>query len=138
MLQACKERSALRCVIQCIEEYKLEAEFSPENLKKPLQKLEKAEVEKKKPAAVPANKRQCWSNASNQGWSLNKCIRVIFSCTSYICQVSFTLAIPFWCLTLPIPAQIPLEPHQSEPPFFLHRSLLRHRDLGSTHDHHGV
>ncbi|XP_058105945.1 FRIGIDA-like protein 4a [Magnolia sinica] len=54
-----KEQSALRAVIKCIEEYKLEAEYPPESLKKRLEQLEKAKVEKKKPvaAAAPANKR---------------------------------------------------------------------------------
>ncbi|KAK9287847.1 hypothetical protein L1049_016289 [Liquidambar formosana] len=59
-----KEQSALRAVIKCIEEYKLEAEFPPESLKKRLEQLEKAKTEKKKPAAVPANKR---TRASNGG-----------------------------------------------------------------------
>lgn len=59
-----KEQSALRAVIKCIEEYKLEAEFPPENLKKRLEQLEKVKTEKKKPAAVPANKR---TRASNGG-----------------------------------------------------------------------
>nr|ACV83306.2 hypothetical protein UP-5 [Dimocarpus longan] len=63
-LAARKEQSALRSVIKCIEEYKLEAEFPPENLKKRLEQLEKAKIEKKKPAAVPANKR---TRASNGG-----------------------------------------------------------------------
>ncbi|KAI4317830.1 hypothetical protein L6164_025666 [Bauhinia variegata] len=58
-----KEQSALRAVIKCIEEYKLEAEFPPENLKKRLEQLEKIKAEKKKPAAVaPANKRTRTSN----------------------------------------------------------------------------
>ncbi|KAF8388064.1 hypothetical protein HHK36_026730 [Tetracentron sinense] len=52
-----KEQSALRAVIKCIEEYKLEAEFPPESLRKRLEQLEKVKVEKKRPAAVPANKR---------------------------------------------------------------------------------
>ncbi|KAK2635423.1 hypothetical protein Ddye_030215 [Dipteronia dyeriana] len=52
-----KEQPALRSVIKCIEEYKLEAEFPPENIKKRLEQLEKAKVEKKKPTVVPANKR---------------------------------------------------------------------------------
>ncbi|XP_019057555.1 PREDICTED: FRIGIDA-like protein 4a [Tarenaya hassleriana] len=52
-----KEQSALRAVVKCIEEYKLEEEFPPENLKKRLDQLEKAKTEKRKPAAVPANKR---------------------------------------------------------------------------------
>ncbi|XP_052188426.1 FRIGIDA-like protein 4a [Diospyros lotus] len=56
-LAARKEQSALRAVIKCIEEYKLEAEFPPENLKKRLEQLEKTKSEKKKAAAVPANKR---------------------------------------------------------------------------------
>ncbi|PWA45714.1 Frigida-like protein [Artemisia annua] len=57
-LAARKEQSALRVVIKCIEEYKLEAEFPSENLKKRLEQLEKVKVEKKSPAAAtPANKR---------------------------------------------------------------------------------
>ncbi|EEF45299.1 Protein FRIGIDA, putative [Ricinus communis] len=63
-LAARKEQSALRAVIKCIEEYKLEAEFPPENLKKRLEQLEKTKTEKKRPAAVPANKR---TRASNGG-----------------------------------------------------------------------
>ncbi|KAJ4834367.1 FRIGIDA-like protein 4a [Turnera subulata] len=63
-LAARKEQSALRAVIKCIEEYKLEAEFPPENLKKRLEQLEKVKTEKKRPAAVPANKR---TRASNGG-----------------------------------------------------------------------
>jgi len=57
LLAARKEQSALRAVIKCIEEYKLEVEFPPENLKKRLDQLEKVKIEKKRPAAVPANKR---------------------------------------------------------------------------------
>ncbi|KAI7744914.1 hypothetical protein M8C21_021595 [Ambrosia artemisiifolia] len=58
-LAARKEQSALKVVIKCIEEYKLEAEFPPENLKKRLHQLEKVKIEKKRlPApASPANKR---------------------------------------------------------------------------------
>ncbi|KAK3190052.1 hypothetical protein Dsin_029613 [Dipteronia sinensis] len=41
-LAAHKERSALRCVIQCIARWKLEAVFPPENLKKHLEKIETA------------------------------------------------------------------------------------------------
>ncbi|XP_057489129.1 FRIGIDA-like protein 4a [Actinidia eriantha] len=63
-LAARKEQSALRAVIKCIEEYKLETEFPPENLKKRLEQLEKAKIEKKRPAAVPANKR---TRANNGG-----------------------------------------------------------------------
>ncbi|KAG6766114.1 hypothetical protein D5086_016781 [Populus alba] len=59
-----KEQSALRAVIKCVEDYKLEAQFPPENLKKRLEQLEKAKTEKKRPAAVPANKR---TRASNGG-----------------------------------------------------------------------
>ncbi|KAI7990099.1 FRIGIDA-like protein 4a [Camellia lanceoleosa] len=44
-------------VIKCVEEYKLEAEFPLENLRKRLDQLEKSKTEKKKPAVVPANKR---------------------------------------------------------------------------------
>ncbi|XP_011026525.1 PREDICTED: FRIGIDA-like protein 4a [Populus euphratica] len=63
-LAARKEQSALRAVIKCVEDYKLEAQFPPENLKKRLEQLEKAKTEKKRPAAVPANKR---TRASNGG-----------------------------------------------------------------------
>ncbi|MBA0684953.1 hypothetical protein Goari_026501, partial [Gossypium aridum] len=56
-LAARREQSALRAVIKCIEEYKLEAEFPPENLKKRLEQLEKTKTEKRKPVVVPANKR---------------------------------------------------------------------------------
>ncbi|KAE8658359.1 FRIGIDA-like protein 4a [Hibiscus syriacus] len=63
-LAARKEQSALRAVIKCIEEYKLEAEFPPENLKKRLEQLEKSKTEKRKPVVVPANKR---TRASNGG-----------------------------------------------------------------------
>ncbi|GAY58286.1 FRIGIDA-like protein 4a [Citrus sinensis] len=63
-LAARKEQSALRAVIKCIEDYKLQGEFPPENLKKRLEQLEKAKTEKKKPAAVPATKR---TRASNGG-----------------------------------------------------------------------
>ncbi|KAK8482993.1 hypothetical protein V6N13_070123 [Hibiscus sabdariffa] len=63
-LAARKEQSALRAVIKCIEEYKLEAEFPPENLKKRLEQLEKTKTEKRKPIIVPANKR---TRASNGG-----------------------------------------------------------------------
>ncbi|XP_055813520.1 FRIGIDA-like protein 4a [Solanum dulcamara] len=59
-----KEQSAIRSVLKCIEEYKLEAEFPPDNLKKQLEQLEKPKNEKKRPAAVPANKR---TRASNGG-----------------------------------------------------------------------
>lgn len=59
-----KEQSALRAVIRCIEEYKLEGEFPAEDLKKRLEQLEKPKTEKKKPTAVvtPANKRTRVSN----------------------------------------------------------------------------
>uniref|UniRef100_A0A6M2EQA2 FRIGIDA-like protein n=1 Tax=Populus davidiana TaxID=266767 RepID=A0A6M2EQA2_9ROSI len=63
-LAARKEQSALRAVIKCVEDYKLEAQFPPENLKKRLEQLEKVKTEKKRPAAVPANKR---TRASNGG-----------------------------------------------------------------------
>lgn len=64
-LAARKEQSALRAVIKCIEEYKLESEFPPENLKKRLEQLEKVKTDKKKPAAVvPANKRTRASNGN--------------------------------------------------------------------------
>ncbi|GAB2217628.1 hypothetical protein Droror1_Dr00000830 [Drosera rotundifolia] len=59
-----KEQSALKAVIKCIEEYKLEAQFPAENLKKRLEQLEKTKTDKKRPAAAPANKR---TRASNNG-----------------------------------------------------------------------
>ncbi|XP_062108342.1 FRIGIDA-like protein 4a [Humulus lupulus] len=59
-----KEQSALRAVIKCIEEYKLESEFPPENLKKRLEQLEKGKPEKRKTVQVPANKR---TRANNGG-----------------------------------------------------------------------
>ncbi|KAG9451993.1 hypothetical protein H6P81_004897 [Aristolochia fimbriata] len=52
-----KEQSAIRAVIKCIEEYKLENEFSADGLRKRLEQLEKAKTEKKKPVVTPANKR---------------------------------------------------------------------------------
>nr|GMD95130.1 FRIGIDA-like protein 4A [Ipomoea batatas] len=63
-LAAKKELSAIRAVLKCIEEYKLEAEFPPEHLKKRLEQLEKTKTEKKKPAAAaaPAAKRTRVSN----------------------------------------------------------------------------
>ncbi|KAL6970422.1 FRIGIDA-like protein 4a [Sarracenia purpurea var. burkii] len=63
-LAARKEQSALRAVIKCIEDYNLEATFPPENLKKRLEQLEKTKSEKKRPAAIPANKR---TRANNGG-----------------------------------------------------------------------
>ncbi|KAG9158365.1 hypothetical protein Leryth_013116 [Lithospermum erythrorhizon] len=62
LLAAKKEQSALRAVIKCIEEYKLEAEFPPENLKKRLELLEKTKTDKRKQAEAPANKRTRLSN----------------------------------------------------------------------------
>ncbi|XP_077240535.1 FRIGIDA-like protein 4b [Tasmannia lanceolata] len=59
-----KEQSALRAVIKCIEEYKLEAEYPPEILRKRLEQLDKVKAEKKKPATVPANKRTRASNGA--------------------------------------------------------------------------
>ncbi|CAH2050995.1 unnamed protein product [Thlaspi arvense] len=64
-LAARKEQSALRAVIKCIEEYKLEGEFPSDDLKKRLEQLEKAKSEKKRTSpVVPANKR---TRASNGG-----------------------------------------------------------------------
>ncbi|XP_027116290.2 FRIGIDA-like protein 4a [Coffea arabica] len=64
-MAAKKEQSAIRAVIKCIEEYKLEAEFPPENLKKRLEQLEKTKTEKRKPVVVPANKRTRASNGEH-------------------------------------------------------------------------
>ncbi|KAL0393066.1 UNVERIFIED_CONTAM: FRIGIDA-like protein 4a [Sesamum radiatum] len=95
-MAAKKEQSAIRAVLKCIEEYKLEAEFPPENLKKRLEQLEKAKIEKKKPAS-PAAKRTRASNGGPmpcQSRSFNKCLRLIFPISSNICQVSFTHPVP--------------------------------------------
>lgn len=46
-----KEQSALRAVIKCVEDRKLEAEFPLEGLRKQLEELEKAKTEKKKAAS---------------------------------------------------------------------------------------
>lgn len=54
-LPAKKVQSALRAVIKCIEEYKLEDEFPSKSLRKRLEQLEKVKTEKRKPVAVPAN-----------------------------------------------------------------------------------
>ncbi|XP_062188098.1 FRIGIDA-like protein 4b isoform X2 [Phragmites australis] len=67
-----KEQSALRAVIKCVEDRKLEAKFPLEDLRKQLEELEKAKTEKKKAASSsssggssgPANKR---IRASNGG-----------------------------------------------------------------------
>ncbi|KAF0912792.1 hypothetical protein E2562_019017 [Oryza meyeriana var. granulata] len=67
-----KEQSALRAVIKCVEDRKLEAEFPLEDLRERLEELEKAKTEKKKAASSssssgssgPANKR---IRASNGG-----------------------------------------------------------------------
>ncbi|OEL31315.1 FRIGIDA-like protein 4a [Dichanthelium oligosanthes] len=67
-----KEQSALRAVIKCVEDRKLEAEFPLEDLRKQLDELEKAKTEKKKAASSassggssgPATKR---IRASNGG-----------------------------------------------------------------------
>ncbi|KAG0483701.1 hypothetical protein HPP92_011785 [Vanilla planifolia] len=52
-----KEQSAIRAVMKCIEEHKLEPEFPLENLNKRLENLEKAKIEKRKTSVGPANKR---------------------------------------------------------------------------------
>lgn len=67
-----KEQSALRAVIKCIEDRKLESEFPLEDIQKQLEELEKAKTEKKKASSSassggssePANKR---IRASNGG-----------------------------------------------------------------------
>ncbi|KAL5712619.1 FRIGIDA-like protein 4a [Ranunculus cassubicifolius] len=68
LLAGRKEQSALKAVIKCIEEYKLEADFPSEGLRKRLEQLEKAKVDKKKPTPkptpAPANKR---TRAGNNG-----------------------------------------------------------------------
>ncbi|CAM0153217.1 unnamed protein product [Urochloa decumbens] len=67
-----KEQSALRAVIKCVEDRKLEAEFPLDDLRKQLEELEKAKTEKKKATSSassggssgPATKR---IRASNGG-----------------------------------------------------------------------
>nr|CAD1828060.1 unnamed protein product [Ananas comosus var. bracteatus] len=68
-----KQQSAIRAVMKCIEDHKLEAEFPLEGLQKRLENLEKAKAEKKKPAGgssspssnnAPAAKR---TRANNGG-----------------------------------------------------------------------
>uniref|UniRef100_A0A0D9W035 FRIGIDA-like protein n=1 Tax=Leersia perrieri TaxID=77586 RepID=A0A0D9W035_9ORYZ len=67
-----KEQSAIRAVIKCVEDRKLEAEFPLEDLRERLEELEKAKTEKKKAASSsssggssgPASKR---IRASNGG-----------------------------------------------------------------------
>ncbi|XP_031501512.1 FRIGIDA-like protein 4a [Nymphaea colorata] len=53
------EINALKAMIKCIEDHKLEAEFSPESLKKRVTQLEKAKADKKKFSGPPKvqNKR---------------------------------------------------------------------------------
>ncbi|EPS62727.1 hypothetical protein M569_12062, partial [Genlisea aurea] len=55
-MAAKKEQSAIRAVLKCIEEYKLESEFPTENLRKRLDHLDKAKVEKKKPSSPTAKR----------------------------------------------------------------------------------
>jgi hypothetical protein len=66
-----KEQSALRAVIKCVEDHKLEAEFPLEDLRTRLEELEKAKTEKKAVSSCssggssgPASKR---IRASNGG-----------------------------------------------------------------------
>lgn len=57
-MAARKEQTALKAILKCIEEYKLEAQFPPENLKKRLEQLDKVKIDKKRQSAtVPPNKR---------------------------------------------------------------------------------
>ncbi|CAI9770966.1 unnamed protein product [Fraxinus pennsylvanica] len=64
-LAAKKEQSAIRAVLKCIEEYKLEGELPSENLKKRLEQLEKTKSEKKKSSASPPAAKR--TRASNGG-----------------------------------------------------------------------
>ena len=66
-----KEQSALRAVIKCVEDHKLEAEFPLDDLRNRLEELDKAKIEKKTAASSssggssgPASKR---IRASNGG-----------------------------------------------------------------------
>ncbi|KAF3781989.1 FRIGIDA-like protein 4a [Nymphaea thermarum] len=60
------ELNALKALIRCIEDHKLEAEFSPESLKKRVSQLEKAKLDKKKFTGPPKsqNKRSRASGGS--------------------------------------------------------------------------
>jgi len=54
-----KEQSALRAVIKCIEDHKLESEFPLAELQNRLETLEKAKLEKKKPSSSPTHSGGC-------------------------------------------------------------------------------
>lgn len=56
-MAAKKEQTAIRAVLKCIEEYKLDSEFPPHELKKRIEQLDKVKVEKKKAPPSPAAKR---------------------------------------------------------------------------------
>ncbi|KAF9610265.1 hypothetical protein IFM89_021826 [Coptis chinensis] len=49
-----KETAYLRAIIKCIEEYKLESQFSRESIDKRIEQLEKQKVERKRAAIVAA------------------------------------------------------------------------------------
>eukprot|EP01018_Ginkgo_biloba_P035041 Gb_33604 [translate_table: standard] len=63
-----KELSALRAVIKCIEEHKLESQFSPESLQKRVVQLEKAKADRKRSAgAVKSQPKRPRANGGNAG-----------------------------------------------------------------------
>lgn len=119
-LAARKELSALKAVIKCIEEYNLEDEFPPENLKKRLEQLEKVKIEKKKPAiVVPANKRTRASNSNGGPMPPAKAGRLTNAYVS-----SFPAAAPPTFVRSPSHGQYPaaLPPYPSPPHMYGSRS----------------
>ncbi|KAL5198373.1 hypothetical protein ABZP36_001885 [Zizania latifolia] len=107
-----KEQSALRAVIKCIEDRKLEAEFPLEDLQKQLEELERAKTEKKKATSSassggssgPATKR---IRASNGGpmppakagrLTSNACVSSTPAATTFVrspSHTSYTTASPY-------------------------------------------
>uniref|UniRef100_A0A0C9RJV0 FRIGIDA-like protein n=1 Tax=Wollemia nobilis TaxID=56998 RepID=A0A0C9RJV0_9CONI len=63
-----KELSALRAVIKCIEEHKLESQYSPDSLQKRVAQLEKAKADRKRSAgAVKSQPKRPRANGGNVG-----------------------------------------------------------------------
>lgn len=63
-----KELSAYRAVIKCIEEHKLESQFSPDPLQKRVAQLEKAKADRKRSAgAVKSQPKRPRANGGNAG-----------------------------------------------------------------------
>lgn len=63
-----KELSAYRAVIKCIEEHKLESQYSPDSLQKRVAQLEKAKADRKRSAgAVKSQPKRPRANGGNVG-----------------------------------------------------------------------